>query len=141
MSQLLIGDVRDVLPTLETQSVQMCVTSPPYWGLRDYGIEGQLGLEPTPEEYVTKMIAVFREVRRVLKDDGTLWLNLGDSYASSPPGNTTKGVSAKSTLRGVMSDRYRETLESGHATKRNTVVGGLKPKDLVGIPWPCLIGV
>ena len=135
MNQCLIGDVRDVLPKLEAKSVQMCVTSPPYWGLRDYGVEGQIGVESTPEEYVANILGVFREVRRVLRDDGTLWLNLGDSYASSPPGNKTKGVSAKSTLHGVMSDKYRETLESGHAKKRNTVVGNLKPKDLIGIPW------
>ncbi len=81
MSRLLKGDVRDILPTLEDQSVQMCVTSPPYWGLRDYGVEGQLGLEKTPEEYVGRMVEVFREVRRVLRDDGTAWINLGVNYA------------------------------------------------------------
>jgi DNA modification methylase len=109
----------------------------PYWGLRDYGVTDQIGLEATPEEYVANMVDVFRKVRRVLRDDGTLWLNLGDSYASSPPGNTTVGVSGASTLHGVngASGRYRETLAAGHQTKRSTVVGGLKPKDLVGIPW------
>src|SRR5262245_57839509 len=76
------GDVRAILPTLPSGSVQGVVTSPPYWGLRDYGVSGQLGLEPTPEEYVANMVSVFREVRRVLRDDGTLWLNLGDSYAT-----------------------------------------------------------
>ena len=117
--------------------MQCVVTSPPYWGLRDYGVEGQIGLEPTPEQYVANMVAVFREVLRVLRDDGTLWLNLGDSYASSPPGNTTLGVSAKSTLHGVNgpSDAYRATLAQSVQQKRNTIVGGLKPKDLVGIPW------
>ena len=80
-SRLLCGDVRDVLPTLEAGSVQCVVTSPPYWGLRDYGVEGQIGLEPTPDEYVQTMVRVFREVKRVLRDDGTLWLNLGDSFA------------------------------------------------------------
>jgi DNA modification methylase len=74
------GDVRDVLPTLDAGSVQCVITSPPYWGLRDYGVKGQIGLEPTPEEYVQTMVEVFREVRRVLRDDGTLWLNLGDSF-------------------------------------------------------------
>ena len=74
------GDVRDILPTLDSESVQCVVTSPPYWGLRDYGMDGQIGLEPTPEEYVTTMVEVFREVKRVLRDDGTLWLNLGDSF-------------------------------------------------------------
>jgi len=77
---ILQGDVLDKLQEIESDSIQCVVTSPPYWGLRDYGIEGQLGLEATPEEYVEKMVEVFREVKRVLKDDGTVWLNLGDSY-------------------------------------------------------------
>lgn len=117
--------------------VQCCLSSPPYFGLRDYGVSGQIGLERTPEAYVASLVEVFREVRRVLRDDGTVWLNLGDSYASSPPGNKTVGVSAKSGLHGVngVSGRYRETLAGGHATKRNTIVAGLKPKDLIGIPW------
>ena len=74
------GDCRNVLATLPDQSVHCCVTSPPYFGLRDYGIAGQIGLEPTPDAYVTELVAVFADVRRVLRDDGTLWLNLGDSY-------------------------------------------------------------
>ena len=81
--RILQGDCRDVLKTLPDQSVNCCVTSPPYFGLRDYGNAAQIGLEPTPHEYVEQMVAVFREVRRVLRDDGTLWLNLGDSYAGS----------------------------------------------------------
>jgi site-specific DNA-methyltransferase (adenine-specific) len=99
-------------------------------------VDQQLGLEPTPDEYITRMVAVFREVRRVLRADGTLWLNIGDSYASSPPGNVA-GVGATSVLHGAndASGVYRETSKAGHATKRNTVVSGLKPKDLVGIPW------
>lgn len=80
MVELWQGDCMEILKQLPGCSVQCCVTSPPYWGLRDYGKEGQIGLEQTPEDYVEKMVAVFREVRRVLKDDGTLWLNLGDSY-------------------------------------------------------------
>ena len=79
---LICGDALDVLGTMEAGSVQCCVTSPPYWGLRDYGVAGQLGLERTPEEYVARMVEVFREVRRVLRGDGVLWLNLGDSYAT-----------------------------------------------------------
>jgi DNA modification methylase len=74
------GDVRDVLPTLDAGSVQCVVTSPPYWGLRNYGVDGQIGLEPTPDAYITTLVAVFREVRRVLRDDGTVWCNLGDSF-------------------------------------------------------------
>lgn len=136
--EILQGDCRDVLGSLADGSINCCVTSPPYFGLRDYGVEGQLGLEPTPDEFVSAMVEVFREVRRVLRDDGTLWLNLGDSYSSSPPGNKTKGVSAKSGLNGVNgeSGRYRESLASGHATKRDTSrIPGIKPKDLIGIPW------
>src|SRR5208337_5086213 len=87
--QILTGDCMDVLPTLPAQSVQCCVTSPPYWGLRDYGVDGALGLESTPEEYLAKMVAVFREVWRVLRDDGTLWVNMGDSYAQPGGHNQT----------------------------------------------------
>ena len=82
MVTILTGVCREVLKTLADASVNCCVTSPPYWGLRDYGCPGQIGLEPTPEAYVAAMVAVFREVRRVLTDDGTLWLNLGDSYGA-----------------------------------------------------------
>jgi DNA modification methylase len=136
--RILIGDCRERMAELPDASVHCCVTSPPYFGLRDYGVEGQMGLEPTPDEFVAGMVEVFREVRRALRDDGTLWLNLGDSYASSPPGNKTMGVSGKSGLNGVngASGKYRETLEVGHATKRDTSkLPGLKPKDLIGIPW------
>lgn len=122
------------LKQLRNNSINCCVTSPPYWGLRDYGVEGQLGLEKTPEEYVSKMVEVFREVKRVLRKDGTLWLNMGDCYASKPPG--CDGVSYSSGLHGAQGDtKYRETLAKSVGTKRNTVVGNLKPKDLVGIPW------
>ena len=79
--QILVGDALAKLRELPNESVQCCVTSPPYFGLRDYGNDGQIGLEPTPDEYVAKIVEVFREVRRVLRKDGTLWLNLGDSYA------------------------------------------------------------
>src|SRR3990167_8337887 len=88
---LLQGDCLEVLKTLPDATVQTCVTSPPYFGLRDYGVDGQIGLEETPEAYTQKLVEVFREVRRVLKDDGTLWLNLGDSYAGSGKGMTRQG--------------------------------------------------
>ena len=126
--ELLQGDCRQVLATLPAGSVQCCITSPPYWGLRDYGTAGQLGLEPTPEQYVANMVSVFREVWRVLRDDGTLWVNLGDSYSS------TGGSNAKQF----------EKITTGHKKLRDNgavpdytrkVVLGLKPKDLVGIPW------
>jgi len=96
---IMVGDALDRLKHIPDASVQCCVTSPPYFGLRDYGEPGQIGLEPTPDEYVTRLVEVFRKVRRVLRDDGTLWLNLGDSYTGSANN------------------------------------GGLKPKDLIGIPW------
>ena len=119
------GDNRAVLPTLEAGSVHTVVTSPPYWGLRDYGHGDQLGLEPTPDEYVANMVAVFREVRRVLRDDGTLWLNLGDSYAGA---GMTVGTSSKEGT-AKRSARMFRSRTPGHAPD------GLKPKDLVGIPW------
>jgi DNA modification methylase len=125
------GDCRAVLASLPAESVHTVVTSPPYWGLRDYGSSGQLGLEPTPEEYVANMVAVFREVRRVLRADGTLWLNLGDSYATSPAGIVTGDPFATSTLGGG-----RATSRNANASSRASAKAhGLKPKDLVGIPW------
>jgi len=127
---LLTGDVRERLTELPDASVQCCVTSPPYWGLRDYGIDGQLGLEPTPDAYVASMVAVFREVRRVLRDDGTLWMNMGDAYAhSSSAGGGAVDVrtDGRKTTPG---DKVR-----GRMGGVNTMSSGLKPKDLVGIPW------
>jgi DNA modification methylase len=117
------GDCREVMAAMEPASVHCVVTSPPYWGLRDYGSTGQLGLEPTPEAYVENMVAVFREVRRVLRDDGTVWLNLGDSYATTAPGTVVDA--ANMAGKHSNGDRYR----------RPDTPRGLKPKDLVGIPW------
>ena len=129
------ADVIDGLAQIDDGSVQTCVTSPPYWGLRDYGVDGQLGLEKTPEEYVERMVVVFREVRRVLRDDGTLWLNLGDCYASQGCGGGSPVDNRKPEYgrKGYDGDKVRGR-EQGTKT-RNTVVSGLKPKDLVGIPW------
>lgn len=93
--RILGGEALAMLRTLRTRSVQMCVTSPPYWGLRNYGVEGQLGLESTPEAYVVRLVEIFREVRRVLKDDGTLWLNLGDCYCGSGGVNSRTGLGLK----------------------------------------------
>lgn len=118
------GDCATVLADLPPDSVNCCVTSPPYWGLRDYGVDGQLGLEPTPEEYVARMVAVFREVRRVLRDDGTLWLNLGDSYAAN--------VSAGPAQSGKENGKRAERMFNGGY---RALSPGIKPKDLVGIPW------
>ena len=118
-----VGDALDVLRTMPDGSVNCCVTSPPYWGLRDYGADGQLGLEATPDAYVAAMVAVFREVRRVLADDGTLWLNLGSSYNSNESG----GMDGSTLSKG------------GKQTDSNRIgkprAGGFKPKDMVPIPW------
>ena len=129
------GDARAVMAEMEPESVHCVVTSPPYWGLRDYGAPGQLGLEPTPEEYVDNIVAVFREVRRVLRSDGTVWLNLGDSYAS--------GAQMTADERAAMKERgERRGYDKGNAfanyserINRTPVPPGLKPKDIVGIPW------
>jgi DNA modification methylase len=114
------------LKQLDDNSINCCVTSPPYWGLRDYGVEGQFGLESTPEEYVAKMVEVFREVKRVLRKDGTLWLNLGDSYAGSGKGAWSN--------KEVQKETYVPDKDSPQC-KLKKVPQGLKPKDLVGIPW------
>jgi DNA modification methylase len=149
------GDCRALLRQLPDGCVQTCVTSPPYWGLRDYDTEGQIGLEDTPEEYVAVMVDVFKEVRRVLKDDGTLWLNLGDCYVTNPRG---PGGAASSTLTGRSdSERRQQRWEASgrkgkanpnnrttdpkvkgrsHATMASRGLrSNLKHKDLVGIPW------
>ena len=133
------GDCLEVLRDLPDGCARMCVTSPPYWGLRDYGCDGQIGLEKTPEDYVASMIEVFREVRRVLSDDGTLWLNLGDSYAGSGQGG---GGSMEKDVRAWREGCARadgKVRGEGATSRRNRngvgPVPGLKPKDLVGIPW------
>jgi len=133
--KILQGDARKL--DLPDASMNMCVTSPPYWGLRDYGHEGQLGLEPTPEQYVANMVEVFREVRRVLRDDGTLWLNIGDSYAAQrggthQPAETLAGGKHGKTTDGEAVNRDRH---AGYNPSRNASAIGLKHKDLVGIPW------
>jgi len=125
--RIILGDCIAGMKSLGDQSVNTCVTSPPYWGLRDYGHGEQIGLEQTPEAYVAKMVDVFREVRRVLRDDGTLWLNLGDSYAG-PKGNTRGEGAGGGKERG-------EAMGFGGAIGKTPVPPGLKPKDLVGIPW------
>ncbi|KKN13092.1 hypothetical protein LCGC14_1009820 [marine sediment metagenome] len=196
--EIVCADARDALAAMPEGSVQTCITSPPYWGLRDYGLEpvvwggegcehewgedlagdtrtdnfkswannardgnpppdaphiarsqgtfcrrcsawrGTLGLEPTPALYVEHIVQVFREVRRVLRDDGTLWLNLGDSYASSPPGNKATGWEKWKTsgLAGAKEgSQYLDTLDASVGRKANTIAPGLKPKDLCGMPW------
>jgi DNA modification methylase len=125
-------DALDGLKLLDNESINCCVTSPPYYGLRDYGIDGQIGLEPTPEEYIAKLVAVFHEVKRVLKNDGTLWVNIGDSYSKLLSNNG--GYSEKSTLSGFTSASTKGRL--ANELKFNIkLVCGCKPKNLIGIPW------
>ncbi len=165
--EIIQGDCREVLAGMAEESVQMCVTSPPYWGLRDYGLppllwggkpachhkwldralpepgvkhicmmcgawRGSLGLEPTPGQFVEHIVEVFRAVKRVLRKDGTVWMNLGDSYASSSA--TTGGYSAKSTLEGYTGEQTKGR-QMNRAEQCRPVRHGLKPKDLIGIPW------
>lgn len=123
-----VGNCLKVIPSIPDGSVNCCVTSPPYWGLRDYGHADQIGMEKTPEEYVAKMVDVFREVRRVLRDDGTLWLNLGDSYA------TGGGAVGRCPGGGDQGERFLRAGMVGTQPNRMKLQG-LKSKDLIGIPW------
>lgn len=137
-SHYIIGDCREVLPTMEANSVHTCVTSPPYWGLRDYGHAGQMGLEETPDAYVESMVDVFREVRRVLRDDGTLWLNLGDKYAGSwgNQGRKSERGGQRPVTTGMITPVSDGRYPSKPSNTGTIPAGtGLKPKDLVGIPW------
>lgn len=145
------GDSLTVLQSMPADSIQCVVTSPPYWGLRDYGVPGQIGLEPTPEEFVERLVAVFREVRRVFKPDGTAWVNMGDCYAGGGNGGggsfakdgirvahpgTNKNVPARTGSRGVTVKSKRIARGSGRWGGGNMpAIGNLKPKDLVGQPW------
>jgi DNA modification methylase len=127
------GDCIETMKQWPDQCVQTCITSPPYYGLRDYGHEGQIGLEETPEAFVAKMVEVFREVKRVLRDDGTLWLNLGDSYAGSGKGSNPDGTAHASSLTGKQGT-HKGTTEGTRPIQKAREIG-LKPKDLIGIPW------
>jgi DNA modification methylase len=128
-NQILIGDCLERMRELPDCCVNTCVTSPPYFGLRDYKRAGQIGQEKTPAEFVARLVEVFREVRRVLRNDGTLWLNLGDSYAAGAKNRTPAQAMANSTLKGG------KQTQGGVLKQQNKIVGGLKPKDLIGIPW------
>lgn len=123
MIKIYIGDCLATLRALPVSLAQTCVTSPPYYGLRDYGIDGQIGLEDTPDAYVARLVEVFREVRRVLRDDGTLWLNLGDSYARL---GGEGGCGPNASVGNTQSGQQRRMLVPPQ---------GYKPKDLLGIPW------
>jgi DNA modification methylase len=124
--QLYVGDVRDVLAELPDESVDCCATSPPFYGLRDYGVEGQIGLEASPEDWCAELVGVFREVRRLLKPAGTLWIECGDSYVGSR--NGPQGETGQMASRQI--GRARAAIEG-----RSRLVDGCKPKDLIGTPW------
>ena len=128
---ILIGDVREKLKELSDQSVNCCVTSPPYWGLRDYGDDGQIGLEQTPDAFITELVAVFREVKRVLRDDGTLWLNIGDSYFSTTKG--TGGMNPETSPKNAI--KGKNNFQAFDPVRVNAGDLPIKAKDLVGIPW------
>ncbi len=134
MNKVFFGDCRDTMRDLIAQGVkvQMCVTSPPYFGLRDYGHPGQLGLEATPAEFVAALVEVFGLVRELLADDGVLWLNLGDSYARAGGWSNNNGLDGVAT-RQESSRAVCNISASGGASQK--LAAGLKPKDLIGIPW------
>lgn len=125
---LIQGDALQVLRGMETESIDCCVTSPPYYQLRDYGVTGQIGLESTVDEYIDKLVAVFREVRRVLKKDGTLWVNIADSYAGSGKGAARYAENAKKYKQGTNKGLLGSELAP-------TTHYGCKAKDLLGVPW------
>jgi DNA modification methylase len=135
---VLQGDCRELLDAMPEASVQCCVTSPPYFGLRDYGVAGQIGHEPTPDEYVAEMVAVFRKVRRVLRDDGTLWLNLGDSYAGSwgNYGGQNRGKPEGQRPISSGSKAHQKSYDGMENWRppASRKLDGLKPKDLLMIP-------
>jgi DNA modification methylase len=120
------GDSLEILKTLPSQSINTVVTSPPYYGLRDYGMNGQIGNEETPEEYIQRLVDVFREIKRVLKDDGTIWVNIGDTYCSTAPGTMGDPHFIKECKQETNNARKRY---------RGLTPEGMKPKDLMGIPW------
>ena len=128
MNKLICADAAAGLKTLPQESVQMCVTSPPYYGLRDYGEEGQIGIEHTPQEYIDRLVEVFAEVYRVLKPDGTLWLNISDSYAGSGKGPMSIQVAGNGKNKNLydMKSRIYEVPKRWE---------NIKPKDMIGIPW------
>ncbi len=121
MSKIICADALEGLKTLEDESVDMCVTSPPYYGLRDYGVSGQVGIEQTPEAYIARLTEIFSEVRRALKKDGTLWVNIGDSYAGSGKGPMTISANGKNKNVFDLEKRIYEVPKTWE---------GLKPKDL-----------
>jgi site-specific DNA-methyltransferase (adenine-specific) len=125
--QIRVGHCLELLQAMPSESVQCCVTSPPYYGLRDYNVEGQIGLEETPAEFIARLVEVFREVRRVLRKDGTAWVNMGDSYSSRPNGPVGGG--------GHQGPAPHVAVRTANARRSGHIPAGLKHKDLMGMPW------
>ena len=123
------GECLEILKKMKGNTIQCCITSPPYYGLRDYQVDNQIGLEKTPEEYISKLVEIFREVRRVLRDDGTLWVNIGDSYNGSGKAGKKDSVYFERHTEFGKPSQHKEKI--GNPTH----IEGLKPKDLIGIPW------
>ena len=130
INKIYCGNCIDILETFPDRSIDCCITSPPYYGLRDYGVNGQIGNEDTPEQYIENLVIVFEEVKRILKDDGVLWLNIGDSWAGSNQGAGTKNLSKKQSSNHGTNYMIAKT----HKSKLSKL-NGYKPKDLIGIPW------
>lgn len=129
MNRIIIGDALESLREIESETVDCCVTSPPYYGMRDYGMAGQIGLEHTPDEYIYRLVDVFREVRRTLKPDGTLWIVIADSYAGSGKGAAKYPENAAKYKQGTNHGMM------GAVATTQTKTPGIKPKDMIGIPW------
>lgn len=127
--EIIVGKSIDKLLGIPRGSINCVVTSPPYYGLRDYGVEGQIGMEKTPQEYLNNLVGIFSEIHRVLREDGTLWINLGDSYASSGKNRTPEQACAKTGLRGGLSSQIAASVQP------SKIGNGYKPKDLMGMPW------
>jgi DNA modification methylase len=138
--KILVGDCRTRLRELPERSVQTCVTSPPYFGLRDYGMADQIGLEQTPDAFVAELVSVFREVKRVLRDDGTLWLNLGDSYSTHAAGKVADPM-LKSTLNQGSKNTARESNRVASEVPTKVKQGGLPEKNLLMIPARCALAL
>lgn len=134
-STILLGDARLRLRELSDKSVQTCITSPPYWSLRDYGHEDQIGQESSPQEFVRQLVGLFKEIHRVLKDEGTVWLNLGDTYAAHAGGNPNVAETLAGGKAGLGDKFAKRGRPSGYTPHRDAAAHGLKHKDLIGIPW------
>lgn len=128
---ILTGDCIDLLATLPADSINTCVTSPPYYGLRDYGVAGQIGLERTPELFIHRMVLVFEEVKRVLRPDGTIWVNMGDSYASNAGGYDATGSRGATSSKRISAGTMAAVVKN----RARIPASGLKPKDMMGMPW------